>query len=135
LLDAAFARDYEVNGPSLYRICETMLSGWRRYRSYPEERVRRRFEREVAGLRHVYGGMLWAMEKYLRKANSSVSARIQGIRREIAEELGWVSGVTAAVIGPLLLWSARREERRLAHGIKYEPPTIIERRNWAPASN
>jgi hypothetical protein len=35
-------------------------------------------------------------------------------------------------IGPVLLWFARREERRLAAGITYEPPTIIERTNWTP---
>jgi hypothetical protein len=29
-----------------------------------------------------------------------------------------------------MLWSARREERRLAAGHTYEPTTIIERRNW-----
>ncbi len=31
LLDWAFLKDYEGNGPSLYRICGTMLLGWRRY--------------------------------------------------------------------------------------------------------
>jgi len=30
----------------------------------------------------------------------------------------------------VMLWSARREERRLANGHTYEPTTIIERRNW-----
>jgi hypothetical protein len=33
-------------------------------------------------------------------------------------------------VGPILLWTTRREERRLAAGRTYEPPTIIERRNW-----
>jgi hypothetical protein len=37
------------------------------------------------------------------------------------------------VLGPVLLWSARREERRLAAGQTYEPPTIVERRNWTAA--
>jgi hypothetical protein len=36
-------------------------------------------------------------------------------------------------IGPVLLWFARREERRLAQGVTYEPPTIIERTHWSPA--
>ena len=35
-----------------------------------------------------------------------------------------------AVVGPFLYWTARREQRRLAEGKTYEPPTIIERRNW-----
>jgi hypothetical protein len=33
-------------------------------------------------------------------------------------------------MGPMMLWSARREEKRLAEGITYEPDTFIERRNW-----
>jgi hypothetical protein len=33
-------------------------------------------------------------------------------------------------LGPVMLWTARREERRLANGQTYEPTTIIERRNW-----
>lgn len=131
LLDEAFERDYQANGPSLYRICETMLEGWKRHRSHPEERVRQRFEREVTKLHHVYGGMLWAMEKHLLEANSSVSARIRELRRELTRELGWFAGLTARAIGPILLWSSKREESRLARGVNYEPPTIIERRNWA----
>jgi hypothetical protein len=30
----------------------------------------------------------------------------------------------------VLLWSTRREAKRLAAGHTYEPPTIIERQNW-----
>jgi hypothetical protein len=35
LLDFAFWHDFERNGPSLYRMCET-LKGWKRYRDYPD---------------------------------------------------------------------------------------------------
>jgi len=42
LLDGAFRRDYERNGPSLYRLCRTTLEGWKRYRRYPDLRVRER---------------------------------------------------------------------------------------------
>ena len=42
-----FWRDFERNGPSLYRMCQTMLQGWQRYRDYPDPRVRERFEREM----------------------------------------------------------------------------------------
>ena len=31
------------NGPSLYRISRTMLAGWRRYKNYPDARVRDAF--------------------------------------------------------------------------------------------
>ena len=35
-------------------------------------------------------------------------------------------------MGPVLLWTTRREDRRLATGVTYEPPTFLERRNWIP---
>jgi hypothetical protein len=36
-------------------------------------------------------------------------------------------------LGPVLLWTSKREARRLAAGKTYEPPTVVERRNWTPA--
>jgi len=44
-----------------------------------------------------------------------------------------MSCVVARTLGPVLLWSVRREERRLAAGHTYEPRTIVERRNWISA--
>ena len=42
-LDWAFRRDFERNGPSIYRICRTTLEGWRRYKNDPDPRVRGAF--------------------------------------------------------------------------------------------
>jgi radical SAM superfamily enzyme YgiQ (UPF0313 family) len=133
LLDWAFWRDFEKNGPSLYRMCRTMLQGWQRYRDYPDPRVRERFAREVKKLGSAYNAALWAMEKEFRRVNESVSERIHGLRREVEKEFPVIARATAAVMGPVLLWAARREERRLAAGRTYEPPTFIERRNWVEA--
>lgn len=130
LLDWAFLHDFEKNGPSLYRICRTTLEGWKRYKVHPDLRIRRRFESEVASLKNVYGGILWAMEKRLRRANVSVSLRIAELRREFHAEFGATARLGTALFGPLLWWSARREERRLARGWTYEPATFLERRNW-----
>ena len=44
ILDWAFWRDFQINGPSLFRICETTLQGWKRYKSHPDARVRQRFQ-------------------------------------------------------------------------------------------
>ena len=129
-LDGAFRRDYERNGPSIYRICRTTLNGWLRYRDDPDSRVRARFAWEARSLKDGYAAALWAMEKHLRKSNPAVSAKIGELRREVGREFGWLSRVVTRVLGPVLLWSARREERRLAAGGAYEPQTIIERRNW-----
>jgi hypothetical protein len=32
-----------------------------------------------------------------------------------------------------MLWASRREQRRQARGVTYEPDTVIERRNWVSA--
>jgi len=132
-LDSAFQRDFEQNGPSLYRMCQTMLQGWRRYRDYPDARVRERFTRESAKLRTAYNAALWAMEKHLRKVNRKVSEEIAALRREVEKEFGNVARVASRAGGPLLLWTVRREERRLAAGRTYEPPAFLERSNWGGA--
>jgi hypothetical protein len=133
-LDRAFWRDFERNGPSLYRMCQTMLQGWQRYKDYPDARVRERFERQRTKLRGAYAAALWAMEREFKKVNLSVSARIRNLRREVAKEFPVIARLSAAALGPILLWTTRREEKRLAAGITYEPPTFIERRNWVPSS-
>ena len=133
-LDWAFRRDFELNGPSLYRMCRTMLQGWRRYKDYPDPRVRERFDRQVKKLSGAYNAALWAMEREFRRVNRSVSEQIHRLRREVEKEFPFVARLTAASLGPVLLWSTRREENRLASGRTYEPPTFVERRNWTSAS-
>jgi radical SAM superfamily enzyme YgiQ (UPF0313 family) len=132
-LDWAFRRDFERNGPSLYRICRTTLEGWRRHRNHPDLRVRERFEREIAEAKTAYSAMLWAMERQLKSTNCAVSQKIRELRRELAQEFGLAPRLAAALLGPVLLWTTRREEKRLASGRTYEPETIVERRNWASA--
>ncbi len=132
-LDWAFWRDFERNGPSLYRMCRTMLQGWQRYKDYPDARVRQRFEREVRKLKSAYNVALWVMEREFKKVNRAGSQQIHKLRREVEKEFPVVARLTASVFGPMLLWSARREERRLAAGCTYEPPTFVDRRNWTSA--
>jgi radical SAM superfamily enzyme YgiQ (UPF0313 family) len=133
-LDWAFQRDFEQNGPSLYRMCETMLLGWQRYKDYPDPRVRERFARQVKKLSGAYNAALWVMEREFKKVNRTVSERIHKLRREVEKEFPVIARLTAALLGPVLLWSTRREENRLASGRTYEPPTFVERRNWISTS-
>src|ERR1035437_4803068 len=133
-LDWAFWRDFERNGPSLYRMCETMLLGWQRYKDYPDPRVRERFARQVKKLGGAYNAALWVMEREFKKVNRTVSERIHKLRREIEKEFPVIARLTAALLGPILLWTTRREENRLASGRTYEPPTFVERRNWISTS-
>jgi len=134
-LDWAFLRDFERNGPSLYRICQTMLQGWKRYKDYPDARVQERFAREMKKVGTAYNAALWAMEREFRKVNREVSEKIGEVRREVEKECGFAARVVADILGPVLLWTTRREERRLARGVTYEPPTIVERKNWYPIAS
>jgi radical SAM superfamily enzyme YgiQ (UPF0313 family) len=131
LLDWAFRFDFERNGPSLFRICDTIFQGWKRYKNHPDVRVRQRIANEALKLRTTYDAALWAMEKRLRKTNGEVSSRIRELRREIEHEFGAATRLVRAVTGPILLWTSKREDRQLAKGKTYEPPTFVDRRNWA----
>jgi len=134
LLDGAFRQDFEVNGPSLFRICQTLFSGWKQYHNHPEQRVRARFEHEARKLRTTYNCALWAMEKRLKRSNPEVSARIRNLRKEVESAFGVSTRLLRMVVGPVLLWTSKREDRRLAQGVTYEPQTFVERHNWTEES-
>ena len=74
------------------------------------------------------------MERDFKKVNRTVSEKIHNLRREVEKEFPVVARLTAASLGPVLLWSTRREAHRLASGQTYEPPTFIERSHWIAAS-
>lgn len=130
LLDYAFLRDFERNGPSLYRISRTAFEGWKRHRQHADGRVRARFEREARLMKLLHSSVLWAMEGKLRKTNAAMTERIRALRKEFQRALGPLASLSAPILGSALLWTVRREERRLRQGKTYEPPTFIERMNW-----
>jgi hypothetical protein len=130
ILDWAFQFDFERNGPSLFRICETIFRGWTQYRNSPDQRVRERMQFEAVKLRTTYNAALWAMERRMSKTNTAVAERIRALRLEIEREFGLATRSLRLIVGPLLLWASKREDCRLAAGETYEPPTFVERRNW-----
>jgi radical SAM superfamily enzyme YgiQ (UPF0313 family) len=129
-LDWAFRFDLERNGPSLFRICDTIFQGWKRYHDHPDLRVRRRIANDAAKLRTTYDAALWVMEKRLKRTNASVAARIRDLRQDVEHEFGTATRLLRTVVGPVLLWMSKREDKRLARGKTYEPKTFVDRRNW-----
>lgn len=127
-LDEAFRRDFEVNGPSLFRIMRTTFQGWKRYGRDVDARVRSRFAGVADTVKHGYGAMLWAMERYLRDSNQAVSQRVREVRRQMEDEIG--GRLLNRVAGRVLLWSARRDAALYPAGRLLEPMTFVERRNW-----
>ena len=128
LLDRAFRLDFEQNGPSLFRLMSTMMARWRRYGGDADPRVRARVTMAATQLRAGYGAALWAMERYLRSSNPAISGRIRSLRLETEREFGMLTSATNRLLGPLLLWSSRREQQRFPGGRRREPRTFIERR-------
>ncbi len=129
-LDRAFTRDFEENGPSLFRICHTTFRGYLRHRHHADARVRRRVAQEATTLT-TYVALLYAME---RRIDGEVRTRVARLRRDIERELGLPALLVSRLFGPVLAWSTGREEKRLARGKTYEPPTIIERQRWTRAT-
>jgi len=129
-LDDAFRQDFEENGPSLFRICQTLFNGWKRYKDHPDPRVRARFAHEAHKLRTTYNAALWAMEKRLQKSNPPVAAQIRKLRCEVETEFGLSTRLLRMLLGPVLVWTSKREDRRLVNGVTYEPQTFVERHNW-----
>jgi radical SAM superfamily enzyme YgiQ (UPF0313 family) len=132
-LDRAFLRDYEANGPSVFRLMRNMLVGWRRYRRDPDARVRARVLAEGRQLARGYGAVLWAMERFLRDSQPAMSRRVGDLLEEIESATGAWSRALNRVLGPGLLWSARRDSRTAPAGRRLEPRTFVDRRNWSPS--
>jgi radical SAM superfamily enzyme YgiQ (UPF0313 family) len=133
LIVRAFQRDFEVNGPSIPRIVRTTLAGWKRYKNHPDLRIRRRFAWEARELASTFSAVIAAARLYFRR-NPAMRAKMEAIQSELGREFGLKSRFFAAVGGRYLLWKMRREERRLARGWTYEPPTFYEQNEAGRAS-
>jgi hypothetical protein len=132
-LDWAFRRDFEHNGPSLFRICRTTFTGWMRYKDHPDLRVRERIRREARMLRHAYAASLWAIEYRLRRTNREMARRVRVLRKELESEFGLVAKLASVLLGPLLWCTSWIEEQRSARGQTYDPAVIVDRKNWGEA--
>jgi radical SAM superfamily enzyme YgiQ (UPF0313 family) len=128
----AFERDFEVNGPSIVRVVRTTLAGWRRYKNHPNPRIRRRFAWEARELPTAYSAVLGASMRYYRN-NPAMRAKMSEILGELYREFGWKSRLYAAAGKTYVYWKLRREEKRLAAGWTYEPPTFYEKNETADA--
>jgi len=125
LLLRAFRRDFEVNGPSMLRIVRTTLAGWKRYKNHPDRRIRRRFGLEVGGMATTFSAVVGGARSYYRR-NPALHARMTELLKDINRQFGWRSRLSALLGGPYVLRKILQEERRLAGGWTYEPPTFYE---------
>lgn len=131
-LRRAFTTDFKQNGPSLARLIRTQLTGWRKYRNHPDVRIRSRYLRESEPLKSTYAAAVWAMRRWY-KSDSKMKARLDTLLQDLYRAFGWRTRTMAPWMGRFLLASMRREEKRLAKGWRYEPPTHYEHNAAAQA--
>jgi radical SAM superfamily enzyme YgiQ (UPF0313 family) len=128
----AFQQDFAVNGPSLARLIKTLLKGWLRYKHHPDARIRGRYEWEVKPLKTTYAGAVWAMKKSYRK-NKKMKKKMDHLLKDIYREFGWKTKIIAPLVGVWVHISLKMEEKRLANGWTYEPPSFYEKNKAALA--
>ena len=56
------------------------------------------------------------------KESIKVGKKIGSPREEIEREIPLAARLAAALFGPVMLWTTRREQRRLAAGCTYDHP-------------
>lgn len=125
-LISAFQKDFEVNGPSLYRMIQVMLAGWQRYKSHPDPRIRERYRRETMPLRSVYAGAVWAMKRWYR-TQDQMFARMSALLLDLYEMFGHKTRLVAPLFGRYVLAAMKKEEKRLASGWSIEPATCYQK--------
>jgi len=128
----AFKRDFRVNGPSLARLIRTLLTGWQRYKTHPDPRLRARYAWEVAPLRTTYAGAVWAMKQYYRDT-PHLFRKMKNLLSDIYREFGWTTRLAAPVTGLYAYLRLLKEEQRLTKGWRYEPTTFYEKNPAAQA--
>jgi len=128
----AFQQDFAVNGPSLARLIKTMLKGWLRYKHHPDACIRNRYEWEVKPLKTTYAGAVWAMKKRYRK-NKRMKTKMDHLLQDIYREFGWKTKMIAPLVGVWVYITLKFEEKRLANGWTYEPPSFYEKNKAALA--
>ena len=123
----AFRRDFAVNGPSVVRIVRTAARVGSATRTTPNLRgsaPASRTRRRTCPVK--YAGIVWAARQHLRD-RPGMWKLMTDLLEEFHIEFGLRSRLGAAIAGRYLLHTVRREEKRLAKGWTYEPPTFYER--------
>ena len=122
----AFQRDFEVNGPSVLRLVETRLRGWRRYKDHPDRRVRRRYAGQARELSVTMAAGLWAGRRWFRD-NPRVFTRLDQALRRVYRTFGLKPRLLAPLLGRVVYARLHKEDERLRQGHTYEPPTFYEK--------
>ncbi len=122
-LISAFQQDFNVNGPSLFRLIRTTFLGWKGLKDHPDPCVQKRIIRELRfPLSTIYTSTMWAIKRW-RYHDKRISKEAAVVLRDLYSEYGLKTRMLAWVLGPALYVLMKLEDRRLARGWTYEPTT------------
>jgi len=107
ILIGAFTQDFATNGPSLYRLIQTILKGWKRYHSHPDPRIRQRYQIDVKPLRNLYAGAVWAMKKWY-KNDKILCEKLGVLLNDIYTTLGLQPRLVAPIAGRYIYLTMRK---------------------------
>jgi hypothetical protein len=132
----AFLRDFTINGPSIARIARTTLLGWQRHKNHPNLRVSRRFEFDARGLSTRFSALAGGIDYLSWWHNSpAVYDKMPSLASQLNAEFGLISWLASKLVGLLVWRNILKEEKYLAQGGTYEPPTFYERNHDWDNSN
>ncbi len=110
-LDRAFVEDFEVLGPSLYRMMKVHYDGYVKTRDWDHELVQLR-RAATKKMFVIYLPLLGAMSKDLGRMNHRVCGRLDELREALLAETGLSGRAASALATPLVRASMALEARR-----------------------
>ena len=125
ILTRAFDRDFEVNGPSVARIARTTLNGWQKHKNHADPRVRERVRWESRELATSWISVVSASAFYYRD-NKTLYPLLKKLKDDIIKECGLKARIVSVIGGRFMLYSLKKEMKRIAAGATHEPPTFYE---------
>lgn len=134
MLVRAFARDFEVNGPSVIRVFRTTLKGYRKHKNHCDPRVRQRFYNEAKDLAITSASAVWACRKWF-KHDKKTWRKMDDLLAEFYHEFGIKTRLAAPLIGRYIYRKIKQEQARLDAGWTYEPQTFYEKTNQPDVHN
>jgi radical SAM superfamily enzyme YgiQ (UPF0313 family) len=110
-LDFAFKRDFEVLGPSILRMFQTQIDGYRNTADWDHELVQMR--REMTRKKFPFYAMLLdGMSRDLKRIGNVTHEQARILRDYVIKECGWKGKLAATFGGPYVAHRLKKEQRR-----------------------
>jgi hypothetical protein len=127
-LDFAFKRDFEVLGPSILRMFQTQIDGYRNTADWDHELVQMR--REMTRKKFpFYAMLLEGMSRDLKRIGNVTHEQARILRDYVIKECGWKGKLAATFGGPYVAHRLKKEQRRHERSVELgqapEPSCLV----------